>query len=253
MSRRISRCLLDCALRLIRIRRSMNENNSPSLPPVRVRSYFEPPLQQAGRDPEVPREARFRAVVVDPHPRRRRAYAGRLRRMGAERVVEGSTPRGFRAGKTAASRTHVAVLYAGGDARAMVDQVGDLYRRGAERVVVVAGSRDPGLAVAALRADAVGYLADSPDSATRIAARKSPSEDERRVVAEYAVRKAVLSEREIEILCLVADGRTNQEIGTELLVSPNTVKGHLAHMARKLQTGDRTRMVLLALRAGVIS
>jgi DNA-binding CsgD family transcriptional regulator len=62
-----------------------------------------------------------------------------------------------------------------------------------------------------------------------------------------------LSSREIEVIRLVADGRSNKWIGDQLNLSALTVKSHLARIGRKLGTGDRAHMVALAMRAGVIS
>ncbi|GGM16927.1 helix-turn-helix transcriptional regulator [Nakamurella endophytica] len=62
-----------------------------------------------------------------------------------------------------------------------------------------------------------------------------------------------LSSREIEVIRLVADGRSNKWIGDQLSLSALTVKSHLARIGRKLGTGDRAHMVALAMRAGVIS
>ena len=62
-----------------------------------------------------------------------------------------------------------------------------------------------------------------------------------------------LSTREIEVIRLVADGRSNKWIGEQLSLSALTVKSHLARIGRKLGTGDRAHMVALAMRAGVIS
>lgn len=62
-----------------------------------------------------------------------------------------------------------------------------------------------------------------------------------------------LSSREIEVVRLVADGRSNKWIGDQLNLSALTVKSHLARIGRKLGTGDRAHMVALAMRAGVIS
>jgi DNA-binding NarL/FixJ family response regulator len=61
-----------------------------------------------------------------------------------------------------------------------------------------------------------------------------------------------LSSREIEVIRLVADGRSNKWIGEQLALSALTVKSHLARIGRKLGTGDRAHMVALAMRAGVI-
>jgi len=58
--------------------------------------------------------------------------------------------------------------------------------------------------------------------------------------------------REIEVLRLVADGQSNKQIGSALGLSALTVKSHLARIARKLGTGDRAEMVVVAMRAGVV-
>ena len=62
-----------------------------------------------------------------------------------------------------------------------------------------------------------------------------------------------LSAREIEVIQLVAEGRSNKWIGDQLSLSALTVKSHLARIGRKLGTGDRAHIVALALRAGVVS
>ena len=61
-----------------------------------------------------------------------------------------------------------------------------------------------------------------------------------------------LSAREVEVLALVAEGRSNKEIGESLGLSALTVKSHLARIARKLGTGDRAEMVVVAMRAGLV-
>jgi DNA-binding CsgD family transcriptional regulator len=69
---------------------------------------------------------------------------------------------------------------------------------------------------------------------------------------EAPARTEGLSQRKIEVLLLVADGRSNSEVGEALGLSGLTVKSHLARIARKFGTGDRAEMVMIALRAGVI-
>lgn len=61
-----------------------------------------------------------------------------------------------------------------------------------------------------------------------------------------------LSERELEVIRMVADGRSNKWIGAQLHLSALTVKSHLARIGRKLGSGDRAHIVAQALRAGVI-
>lgn len=59
-----------------------------------------------------------------------------------------------------------------------------------------------------------------------------------------------LSQREIEVLELVAGGRTNKEIALRLNISNQTVKNHLSSILRKLAVNDRTQAVVYAMRRG---
>jgi DNA-binding CsgD family transcriptional regulator len=62
--------------------------------------------------------------------------------------------------------------------------------------------------------------------------------------------KATLSDRELEVVALVARGLTNREIGEALLVSMETVKAHMYHLGRKLGARNRAHVVALAARTG---
>ncbi|KAB2382313.1 response regulator [Actinomadura montaniterrae] len=61
-----------------------------------------------------------------------------------------------------------------------------------------------------------------------------------------------LTEREADVLRLVAKGRSNAEIAGELFVSPQTVKTHVGNILAKLQARDRTQAVILAYETGFI-
>ncbi len=63
---------------------------------------------------------------------------------------------------------------------------------------------------------------------------------------------APLSERELEVLKLVVDGLSNQEIADRLILSIETVKTHLRHIMEKLSVADRTQAAVKALRAGLV-
>ncbi len=115
--------------------------------------------------------------------------------------------------------------------------------------------------VRALEAGATGVLLkDSPREdlfrAVRAAARGEP-------VLAAAVTTRLLtglrlppteapSEREIEVLALVARGLTNRAVGRQLAISEATVKTHLVHVFAKLGVSDRTSAVTVALERGLI-
>lgn len=61
-----------------------------------------------------------------------------------------------------------------------------------------------------------------------------------------------LSEREMEVLQLMAKGLSNKEIGRSLWIGETTVKTHVSHILHKLGQADRTQAVLAAVRAGLV-
>lgn len=58
-----------------------------------------------------------------------------------------------------------------------------------------------------------------------------------------------LTEREREMVAWVATGRSNEEIGQELFISPATVRTHVGRAMLKLQAGDRAQLVVFAVRS----
>jgi DNA-binding NarL/FixJ family response regulator len=84
----------------------------------------------------------------------------------------------------------------------------------------------------------------------------------KRLIAEFAARRdpseppaalAELTEREREILRLVAGGLTNAEIAGRLLISPLTAKTHVSRILRKLGCHDRAQLVTLAYECGFVA
>jgi DNA-binding NarL/FixJ family response regulator len=84
----------------------------------------------------------------------------------------------------------------------------------------------------------------------------------RRLIAEFAARRdpneppsavADLTEREREILRLVARGLSNPEIADRLVISPLTAKTHVSHILGKLDCRDRAQLVTLAYESGFVT
>jgi DNA-binding NarL/FixJ family response regulator len=133
------------------------------------------------------------------------------------------------------------------------------------RVIVLTTFDDDEMVFDGLRAGAVGYLLkDAPSEklaeAIRVAARGEtflqPSVAAK-VVAEFArlTRKTVepsdsfsgpLSERELEILRLIAKGASNREIASALFLAEGTVKNHVTNILGKLDVRDRTQAAIKA-------
>ena len=65
--------------------------------------------------------------------------------------------------------------------------------------------------------------------------------------------ETTISERELEVLALLAEGANTAEIGQRLYISHKTVKNHLYSIYQKLEVGDRTQAVLRAMRIGLVT
>ena len=63
---------------------------------------------------------------------------------------------------------------------------------------------------------------------------------------------AALTEREREVLALVGEGLSNDEIAQRLVISPLTAKTHVGRMLHKLGARDRAQLVILAFRSGLL-
>lgn len=70
--------------------------------------------------------------------------------------------------------------------------------------------------------------------------------------SQYGRRIGELSPRERDVLKEMARGLSNAEIARKLFISPHTVKNHITSIYRKMGVDDRTRVVLLAVRMGLV-
>jgi NarL family two-component system response regulator LiaR len=132
------------------------------------------------------------------------------------------------------------------------------------QVVVLTAYTDDARVVAALRAGAMGYVRKEADpeillAAIRAAARGQSMLDP--AIAGSVLQDLIssakvedqLTEREIEVLRLLAHGRTNREIAEELVVGVETVKTHVGNILAKLHLAHRTQAVIHALKQGLIA
>jgi DNA-binding NarL/FixJ family response regulator len=101
--------------------------------------------------------------------------------------------------------------------------------------------------VAGIRAAAAGESLISPRIASMLL-RRVRERDE----AGVDLPPVPLSERELEVLNLVAQGKANQEIGEELYISPSTVRNHISSILMKLQVDNRVQAAVRAVRDRII-
>ena len=100
-----------------------------------------------------------------------------------------------------------------------------------------------------IRAAAAGESLISPQIAAKLLQRlraQSTSED------AAAMIQAELSDREIEVLKLIANGKDNAQIASELFISPKTVKNHISNILMKLQIDNRIQAAVYAVRSGIV-
>jgi DNA-binding NarL/FixJ family response regulator len=144
-----------------------------------------------------------------------------------------------------------------------VAAITELARRGiAARVLVLTTYDTDSHVLSAIEAGATGYLLkDAPRDellrAVRAAAHGqavlSPSVASRLMNRVRAPGADPLSQRELEILELVAAGKTNREAAATLFISEATVKTHLLHIYAKLGVGDRAAAVAEAFNRGLLT
>lgn len=132
------------------------------------------------------------------------------------------------------------------------------------QTVVLTAHTDDARVVAALRAGAIGYVRKDAEpeillAAVRAAARGQSMLDPavagtvlQDLVGSTEIRRD-LTERELEVLRLLAHGRTNREIAAELVLGEETVKTHVGNILAKLHLAHRTQAIVHAFKQGLIS
>ncbi|MGW0559293.1 response regulator [Streptomyces sp. NPDC003016] len=132
------------------------------------------------------------------------------------------------------------------------------------KVLIVTSFTEQRTVVPALRAGASGYVYKDVDPDALAGAIRSVHAGHVLLQPEVAGallsqedgnsgtgRGSTLTEREREVLTLIADGRSNREIARALVLSEKTVKTHVSNILMKLDLSDRTQAALWAVRHGI--
>jgi two-component system nitrate/nitrite response regulator NarL len=132
------------------------------------------------------------------------------------------------------------------------------------RVVIIAADPEPELVYSAIAGGAAGYLTKDADARELCDAISAVARGrtvlapqlQAGIAGEIRLRalhdRPFLSDRESEILKLIADGLTAPEIGRRIHVSTATVKTHLQHLYEKLGVSERAAAVAVAMRRGLV-
>jgi len=138
------------------------------------------------------------------------------------------------------------------------------------RVVVLTISADDDDVMNAVMAGACGYLLKDSSIQELIAGIRAASEGESLISPQIAAKvlqrlraqskdadaaetiRAELSDRELQVLKLIANGKDNAQIARELFISPKTVKNHISNILMKLQIENRIQAAVYAVRSGIV-
>jgi DNA-binding NarL/FixJ family response regulator len=126
------------------------------------------------------------------------------------------------------------------------------------RIIVVTAHSGDVLAQRALRAGAQAYISKGMIRRELLETIRAVKSGQKRVSPEVALELAHhmgeddISEREIQVLHLIAKGNSNKRIAGWLDISEETAKGHVKHILGKLGARDRTHAVTLGLTRGII-
>lgn len=134
-----------------------------------------------------------------------------------------------------------------------------------QKVLILTIHNDADYLFQALDAGAAGYVLKDSDSYTLKTAINSviydnnyvdssmiPFLKERKYAKEIEKEKkekdTLLSSREVEVLCYLAEGLCNKEIGTKMQISEKTVKNHVSNIFKKIDVSDRTQAAVYAIK-----
>lgn len=212
----------------------------------------------------------IRVVVVDDHTLMRQGLVGLLDDEPDIEVVGQAGDISSARATIEAMGPDIVLMDLGLPDGSGLDLTNDLTNANPElRILVVTMHERDDYLLQALRAGASGYVLKGADvhqllTAVRTVARGETYVDQSltgKLVADYLTRLEGgedrsqldgLTEREREVLTLIADGLTSAEIGTRLFLSPHTVQTHRDHIMTKLDLHSRVELTKYAIRKGLI-
>ncbi len=207
-----------------------------------------------------------RVLIADDHPLFREGMRGRLDRMGDIAVV-GEASGGDEAVRLSRElEPHVVLMDIKMPGLNGIEATREILRTNPRvGVLMLTMFEDDDSVFAAMRAGARGYLLKDSGGEGVVHAIRAVTSGEavfgpgvaERIIGYFSVPRSAqrafpeLTEREEEILALVARGKSNQEIAAQLFVSVKTVRNHVSNILLKLQVADRAQAVIRARDAGI--
>ncbi len=210
----------------------------------------------------------IRVLIADDHPLIREGLRGLLAAEPGLELVGEAADGSEAVEKTALLRPDVILLDLLMPVKSGIEAIIQIKENDPEaRILVLTSFADDDQVFPALRSGALGYLLKDSSPQDLLRAIRSVYRGEsslhptiaRRLVLQFS-QPAVdsspenpLTQREVEVLKLVAQGLSNQNIADELVVSERTVGKHVGNILEKLHLANRTQAALYALREGLTS
>ena len=220
------------------------------------------------REQEQEQPQAITVLIIDDHPLVREGVRNFLQRQRDITVVgeAGSGQEGLRLASDLAPDVVLMDLVMpdmdGGETTRRLKQISP-----STQVIVLTSFDDDEHILPAIRAGALSYILKDVSTAALAEAVRKAARGEVTMTPQVAARVmeelrqggqpssqagADLSEREVEVLRLIAEGRSNTEIAERLVISEHTVKRHVSNILSKLHLADRTQAAVYAWREGMV-
>lgn len=206
----------------------------------------------------------MRIMLVDDHHLLRQSLKRQLEDLGHEVVADVAD--GTSAISIALNKQPDIILMdismAGGDGISACRSIMDADAR--QRIVMLTMHVETELIRKSFKAGAIGYLTKDATFDEVLKALQMACDGDVIISPEFAHalldetddmrahQESILSEREMEVLQLLADGQSTPEIAGNMFISQKTVKNHLASIYEKIDARDRTHAVIRAVKMGII-